>query len=106
MVKNLPANAGDSGSIPGWGRSPWEGNDNPLQYSCLENLLVREAWWAAVSGVAKSWTRPSDETATAVHIRLGSTWKRPARVCKPHFTGEAAGHLVQAIQQESVSLGR
>ena len=33
MVKNLPANAGDSGSIPGWGRSPWEGNDNPLQYS-------------------------------------------------------------------------
>ena len=56
MVKNLPANAGDSGSIPGWGRSPWEGNDNPLQYSCLENLLVREAWWAALQYSGKfSW---------------------------------------------------
>ena len=82
------------------------GKEMTTHSSILENLLVREAWWAAVSGVAKSWTRPSDETATAVHVRLGSTWKRPARVCKPHFTGEAAGHLVQAIQQESVSLGR
>ena len=37
VVKNLPANAGDVGSIPGWGRSPGEGNGNPLQYCCLEN---------------------------------------------------------------------
>ena len=37
MVKNLHANAGDPGSIPGWGRSPGEGNGNPLQYPCLEN---------------------------------------------------------------------
>ena len=47
VVKNLPANAGDArnlGSIPGVGRSPGEGNGNPLQYSCLENLMDRGAW--------------------------------------------------------------
>jgi len=38
VVKNQPANAGDTGSIPGWGRSPGRGNGNPLQYSCLENI--------------------------------------------------------------------
>ena len=48
MVKNPPTNAGDAGSIPGSGRSPGEGNGNPLQYSCLENYMVREVWWAAV----------------------------------------------------------
>ena len=46
-------NAGDSGSIPGSGRSPGEGNGNPLQYSCLGNPTVRGAWRAAVNGVAK-----------------------------------------------------
>ena len=44
MVKNPPASAGDVGSIPGSGRSPAGGNDNPLQYSCLENSMDREAW--------------------------------------------------------------
>ena len=43
VVQNLPANAGDVGSIPGWGRSPGEGNGNPLQYSCLENPMDRGA---------------------------------------------------------------
>ena len=59
-VKNLPANAGDvrdTGSIPGSGRSPREGNGTPLQYSCLENPMDRGAWWATVPGVAKSWTQ-------------------------------------------------
>ena len=54
MVKNLPANAGDlrdMGSIPGLGRSPGEGHGNPLQYSCLENSMDLEAWWATVHGV-------------------------------------------------------
>ena len=46
-------NAGDLGSIPGWGRSPGEGNGNPLQYSCLENPMDRRAWWAVIHGVAK-----------------------------------------------------
>ena len=53
VVKNLPANAGDVGSIPGSGRSPGEGNGNPLQYSCLENPMDRGAWQATVHGVAK-----------------------------------------------------
>ena len=51
MTKNLPAsagNAGYTGSIPGSGRSPGEGNGNPLQYSCLENPTDRGAWWATV----------------------------------------------------------
>ena len=53
MIKNPPANAGHPGLIPGSGRSPGEGKDNPLQYSCLENPMDRGAWWAIVHGVAK-----------------------------------------------------
>ena len=62
MVKDFPhssvgkesaCNAGDLGSIPGLGRSPGEGNGNPLQYSSLENSMDRGAWWAIVHGVAK-----------------------------------------------------
>ena len=49
-------NVGDLGSIPGLGRSPGEGNGNPLQYSCLEISMDRGAWQATVHGVAKSWT--------------------------------------------------
>ena len=53
--KKSPCQAGDIGSIPGSGRSPGEGNGNPLQYSCLGNPMDRGAWWATVHGVAKSW---------------------------------------------------
>ena len=53
-------NAGDLSSIPGSGRSPGEGNGNPLQYSCLENSMDRGAWWATVHGVTKSQTWLSD----------------------------------------------
>ena len=59
MVKNPPANAGDTGdlgSITGLGRSPGVGNGNPLQYSCLENSMDRGAWWPTVHEVAKSQT--------------------------------------------------
>ena len=49
-------NAGDPGSIPGWGRSLEEGNGYQLQYSCRENPMNRGAWWATVHWVAKSWT--------------------------------------------------
>ena len=54
MVKNPPASAGDAGSIPGLGRSPREGNSNPLQYSCLENPMDGEAWQVIVRGVANA----------------------------------------------------
>ena len=57
VVKNLPASARDARDtslIPGSGRSPGVGNGNPFQYSCLENSMDREAWWAIVHGVIKS----------------------------------------------------
>ena len=53
VVMNPPASAGDAGLIPGLGRSPGEGNGNPLQYSCLGNPMDRGAWRATVHGVAK-----------------------------------------------------
>ena len=60
VTKNPLANAGDvrnTGLIPGSGRYPGEGNDNPLQYSCVENPMDRGAWWATIRGVAKSQTQ-------------------------------------------------
>ena len=53
MVKNVPANAGDMGSIPGLGRSPGEGDGYPPQYSCLENPKDKGVWWVTVHGVTK-----------------------------------------------------
>ena len=53
VVKNLRANTGDAGSVPGSGRSPEGGHGHPLQYSCLENSMDREAWRATVHGVTK-----------------------------------------------------
>ena len=68
MVKNLPTNAGEVGSIPGLGSSPGEGDGNPLQYSCLENPMVRGIWWVTVHGVAKE----SDTTEDAcTQVSLG-----------------------------------
>ena len=62
-VKVSAWNTGDQDSIPGSGRSPGEGNGNPLQYSCLENPMQGGAWQATVHGVAKSQTRLSDFTS-------------------------------------------
>ena len=59
VIKNLPANSGDArdlGLIPGLGRSPGEGNGDPLQYSCLGDPMDRGAWWATVHGVTESDT--------------------------------------------------
>ena len=56
QVKVSVSNVGDPGLTPGLGRSPGEGNGNPLQYSCLENPMDGEAWWATVHRVAKSQT--------------------------------------------------
>ena len=63
-VKASARNAGDLGSIPGWGRSPGEENGNPLQYSCLENPMDRGAWWVTVHGVTE-W-----DTTERVHFHF------------------------------------
>ena len=60
VVKNPPANTGDTGSISGSERSPGGGHDNPFQYSRLENPMDRGTWWATVHKVAKSQTQLSD----------------------------------------------
>ena len=72
VVKKLPANAGDirdTGSIPGWGRSPGGGHGNPLQSSGLENPMDRQAWKATAHRIAKSQTRLSQ---LGTHARAGS----------------------------------
>ena len=60
VSKESASDVENPGSIPGLGRSPEEGNGNPLQYSCLENPLDRGAWWATVHRIAKSQTQLSD----------------------------------------------
>ena len=73
MVKNQPASAGDLrdlGSVWGLGRSPGEGNGNPLQYSCLENPMDRGAWWATVHGVTELDTAERLST----HLQARFTW--------------------------------
>ena len=74
--KESTCNAGDLGSIPGLGRSPGEGNGNPLQYSCLENPKDGGAWWATVQGVAKSQTWLSDFTFTFTFIFISNYIKK------------------------------
>ena len=80
-VKASASNVGDPGSIPGLGRSPGEGNGNPLQNFCLENPTDRGAWWAAVHGVTKSRTQLK-RLSSSIHIQRsfpGSTsGKEPA----------------------------
>ena len=68
--KELACNAGDTGLIPVSGKSPGEGNGNPLQYSCLENPMDGGAWWATVHGVAKSRTRLSNFTSLIITIAI------------------------------------
>ena len=58
--KGSVGNAGDPGSIPGSERSPGEGSENPLHYSCLENSMDRGAWQATFHGIAKSWAQLSN----------------------------------------------
>ena len=70
VVKNWPANEGDTGSIPDLGKSSREGNGNPLQYSCLAIPTDRGGWWATVHVVTQSQTQQSNWTA-AINILLG-----------------------------------
>ena len=66
VVKSLPVNTGDTGSISGSGRSPGRGHENPLQYSCLENSMDSGAWRTTVHSVAKSQT-PLKQLSTCTH---------------------------------------
>ena len=122
MVRNLPANAGDVGSIPGSGRSPGEGNGTPFQYSCLENPMDRGAWWATVHGVAKSRIRLSHFTFTFLCILATSSictsinllylhqWMNylktnPSKLCTypPYFT-YSRSWLLQLVHVTQTSL--
>ena len=79
VVKNPPANVRairDTGSIPGSGRSPWGGNGNPLQHSCLGNPMDRGALWATIRGVTKSWTWLSTHSCRAPHSYEILTWQQ------------------------------
>ena len=77
-VKASACSAGDLGSIPASGRFPWEGNGNPLQYSCLENPMDGGAWWATVHRVSKSRTPLSDFTFIVSKIHNLSTKHAPS----------------------------
>ena len=92
--KESACNEGDWGSIPGPGRSPGEGNDNPLQYPCMENSMAREAWQAIVHGVAKSQTR-LNITNTQIGqyssddlCRKSLRWDYRAEGCSEHLSLE------------------
>ena len=94
VVKNSPAHAGateNSGSVPGLGRSPAEGNGNPIEYSCLGNPMDRRAWQATVYGVAKSWIRLSVNMSQRVSsfwaVGLGSCWTLSPLMCAPLHHG-------------------
>ena len=87
VIKNPPTNAGDlrdTGSFPGWGRSPAQGHGNALQYSCLENPVDRGAWPAMVHRVAKSRTQLK-QLSTGQHTPRTVSglpwWLRQQRIC-------------------------
>ena len=96
VVKILPTNAGDTevmGSVPGWGRSPGEGNGNPLQYSCLGNAMDRGAWRATVHGVTKIRTLSTQQMSQKRAFPGGSEVKNPpANVTKEET--EAPSHTL------------
>ena len=78
MIKNLPANAGDVGSVPGLGRSPGEGRGNPLQSPCLENYTDREGWGAAVRGAAEADTAERlKDNSRSKSLGAGGTEQQP-----------------------------
>ena len=102
VVKNSLASSGDAGvaaSIPGSRRSLGGGNGNSLQDSCLKNSMNREAWWATVHGITKSWTQLSAHAHTLKEIqqvteshKQGNNWNPPIKF------------IVSALQKQSQKL--
>ena len=91
--KESSCNAGDPDLIPGLGRSPVEGNGNPLQYSCLENPMDGEALQATVHGIAKSWTRLS---YWHIYFHFSYVYKQGSSTVKfVHHTSREKGLIVQ-----------
>ena len=87
MVKNLPANAGDAGSIPGSGRSPGEGNGNPLQYSCLRNPMDGGAWQATVHRGHKRVRQGLESKRQQKRFYLPFNWFRVHSACHRSAAG-------------------
>ena len=110
MVKNLPANAEDMGAIFGSGRSSGGGNGNwlPTPVCFLENPMDREAWWATVGGVIKSWTRLSMHRHTVPYSTgVQHGWERLERsyTCWGNCGGCWCGFLCETVIAHSILLG-
>ena len=111
--KESAYNVGDLGSIPRSGRSPGEGNGNPLQYSCLQNPIDGGAWKATDHGVTNSWTRLSDFTFFNLHrymcesevAQLCSTFRNPMDCSLP---GSSIHGIFQArvLEWSAISFSR
>ena len=87
VTKNPPANsedAGDTGSIPGLGRSAREGNGNSFQYSCLENSMDREAWQATVQGIAKGLTQINMHSSISFFKIIFPCWESQEVTSAPY----------------------
>ena len=101
VVKNPPANAGapgDTGSIPGSGRSPREGHGNPLKYSCLGNFMDRRVWRATVHGVARSQTQLSIHTCTHTFVSVpSSAWQHRGHYARTALITRNKSNLVIVI---------
>ena len=96
VVKNPSANAEDTGDmslIPGSGKSPWGGNGNSLQYSCLENPLDSGAWQALVHEVAKNWTQLSNWAHTHFLFQAWRIWAQKAKQRQQLWRGNTKYYL-------------
>ena len=100
-AKESAYNVADPGLIPGSGRSPGEGNGNPLQYSCLENPMAGGAWWAAVHGLAKSRIRLSVFTFTFHFHALEKEMATHSSVLAWRISGKGEPHGLPSMGSQS-----